>query len=222
MPGTLCTGAVFDGLLDHLGVETGLRTLVTLDRPSVTDYRPALEALSQETVVCGFSLGAIVAAHAADRMKVHSLLLFGLNPLEDDPSKTTDRHALAHDVQALGGAAALKNRVGVINGNTPQTTMDIIGRMANETAHLIESQTQVALTRPGALTALAKAQMPVVCMTGTHDKAAPCHHGRTAAQAAPRGRFCSLDGLGHFALLEDPAACAAAVRHLMQAQDVTT
>jgi len=216
LPGTLCTGAVFDGLLNSLGVDERLRTVVQLDRPSVHDYDAVFNTLNQDTIVCGFSLGAIVAAHGADRMNVHSLILFGLNPHEDDPSKTAGRHSLARDVQTVGGAAALRSRVTGVLGLNPQTTRDTIYRMAEETAHLIEPQTQLALTRPGALPALAKAKLPVRCITGSEDQAAPSHQGRTAAQIALNGRFCSLDGLGHFALLENPATCAAAVRQMTE------
>lgn len=218
LPGTLCTGEVFDGLLDYLGVDASLRMVVQIDRPSVQDYFPVFDTLTKDTVVCGFSLGAIVAAHAADCMNVDSLVLFGLNPYEDDPGKAADRQSLSHDVQTLGGAAALQGRVTDVYGKDPQTTRDTIYRMADETAHLIETQTQLAVTRPGALPALANAQTPVICLTGSEDQAAPPHQGHTAAQTASRGRFCGLNRLGHFALLEDPAACAAAVRQMTDPQ----
>jgi pimeloyl-ACP methyl ester carboxylesterase len=202
---------VFDGLMDSLGVDAKLRTVVPLDRSSVHDYDAVFNTLKEDTIVCGFSLGAIVAAHNADRVSVNRLILFGLNPYADDPAKAADRHSLAHDVQTVGGAAALRTRDIGICGRNPQATRHNVYRMAEETAFLIEPQTQLALTRPGALPALAKAQIPVVCITGSEDRAAPPDQGRIASQAALHGRFCSLDGLGHFALLEDPAACAAAV-----------
>ena len=63
VPGTLCTGAVFDGFLDALGVAYSARTYVTLDRPSIDDYRVDFDGLADNTIVCGFSLGAIVTAH---------------------------------------------------------------------------------------------------------------------------------------------------------------
>lgn len=212
LPGTLCTGAVFDGFLDTLGVSLAHRRTVLPDRPAIEDYRTTFETLPQGTVVCGFSLGAIVAAHHADRMDTPLLILFGLNPYADDPAKAEGRHDLARDVCAQGGAAALRARGVDVHGTQPGAVRGSIYQMADATADLIDAQTQLALTRPGALPALGRARMPVLALTGTQDAAAPPAQGRAAAQAAPHGQFHALDGLGHFALLEDPAACAAAVK----------
>lgn len=219
LPGTLCTVAVFDGLLDCLGVDARDRSLIQLDQPSVQDYSAVFDTLSEDAIVCGFSLGAIVAAHYADRMNVQSLMLFGLNPHADDLNKAAGRHALANDVQAYGGATALRDRAPDVGGKNPDAARQTIYQMADETAHLIDAQTQLALTRPGALPSLAKAKMPVICFTGSQDAAAPADQGRAAAQAAPDGRFLSLEGLGHFALLEDPLACAMVIRTMTEPHD---
>jgi pimeloyl-ACP methyl ester carboxylesterase len=56
--------------------------------------------------------------------------------------------------------------------------------------------------------------MPVYALTGSRDKSAPVAQGRAAADAAPMGRFHALDNLGHFALIEDPQACADAIVQL--------
>lgn len=218
LPGTLCTSAMFDPFLDALGVAKANRRYIELDRPSVADYRGAFEIVTADTVVCGFSLGAIVAAHAADRMTPYSLVLFGLNPFADDPNKAQGRRALFDDVKRMGGAAALQGRGPDVYGPTPDQTRNAIFLMADQAAHLIEVQTQLALWRPGALPALAQSTAPVLCLTGSHDNAAPSAQGRAAAQSTPGGQFCELDGLGHFALIEDPDACAKAARSLHEAR----
>lgn len=212
LPGTLCTGAVFDGFLDAVGVANSARTYVTLDRPSIKDYRADFDALTQDTIVCGFSLGAIVAAHFADSMTADRLILFGLNPYADDPAKAPSRHALAQEVKETGSAAALKTRLPDVFGPEPDATRATICQMADETAALIGAQTELALNRPGALRALSEAPMPVLAATGTRDQAAPLAQGQAAAQCAPKGQFRALDGLGHFALLEDQNICATVVR----------
>lgn len=211
LPGTLCTAAVFDGFLDVLGVAPANRHPVKLDRPHVDDYAPDFQDLTDDTIVCGFSLGAIVAAHFADSIKARALILFGINPFADDPEKASLRHALAGDVMRYGGAAALRSRNLAVHGPAPRQTRDRILQMADDTAPLIGAQTQLALTRPGAMPALRKARLPVLSFTGTLDIAAPPPQGAAAAQAAQNGRFQSLGGLGHFAVLEDPGACAKAL-----------
>ncbi|WP_292288826.1 alpha/beta hydrolase [Marivita sp.] len=212
VPGTLCTGAVFDGFLDALGVAERARSYVTLDRPSIQDYRADFEGLANDTVVCGFSLGAIVAAHFADSITSDRLILFGLNPYADDHAKAPSRHALAQDVRANGGAAALRTRLSDVFGPDPDATRAAVCQMAEETAPLISAQTRLALSRPGALSALTRAAMPVLAATGTRDQAAPIALGQAAAQSAPNGQFHPLDGLGHFALMENPNACSEVVQ----------
>lgn len=219
LPGTLCTGAVFEGFLNALGVGPAQRQVVALDRASVDDYQPVFDGLPEDTIVCGFSLGAIVAAHYADKMTARHLVLFGVNPLADDPAKAQSRHDLATDVIRFGGAAALKARELEVHGPTPDLTRDMIYEMANVSANMIEAQTQLALSRPGALPALSRACMPVISLTGSLDRSAPIAQGQVAAQSAPDGKFHALAGLGHFALIEDPHACAAALQHVTETHD---
>lgn len=219
LPGTLCTGAVFDGFLDAIGVELAQRHVVEMDRGSIDDYQSIFDRVSGDTIVCGFSLGAIVAAHYADKMSARHLVLFGVNPLADDPAKALSRHDLATDVTSRGGAAALKARDLEVHGRTPDVTREMIYEMANATANMIEAQTRLALSRPGALPALRRACMPVVSLTGSLDRSAPIALGRVAAQSAPDGQFHALEGLGHFALIEDPHACAATLLHSTETHD---
>lgn len=221
LPGTLCTGAVFDGFLDALGVPTTQRHHVQLDQPSVEGYHTTFTNMPDGAIVCGFSLGAIVAAHFADKMSAHTLILFGLNPFADDPAKAGSRRDLAAAVTALGGSAALGRRALDVHGQTPDETRARIYEMADACANLINAQTQLALTRKGALLVLAKAPMPVLSLTGSRDTSAPVAQGLAAAQAAPHGQFQCLDDLGHFALLEDPDACASAVIQMMEPQHDT-
>lgn len=218
LPGTLCTEAVFDGFLDAVGVAHDARTYVTLDRPLIKDYRADFDGLANDTIVCGFSLGAIVAAHFSDSITAAGLILFGINPDADDPSKAPSRHALAQDVLANGGSAAMRSRLMDVFGLNPDATRGAICRMADETAPFIKAQTELALSRPGALPALKRAAMPVLAATGTRDQATPIPKGQAAAQSAPNGHFCEMADLGHFALMENPDHCAAVARNWYEAQ----
>lgn len=216
LPGTLCTGAVFTAFLDALGVPAHARTTLEVTHPTVADHAEALRATTgPETIVCGFSLGAIVAAHLVDRLEdrlaVAQIVLFGLNPRADDPAKREGRLALARDVARHGGAAALDARLPPLCGPQPDRTRRQILSMADETAHLIEAQTALALNRPGALAALSRTRCPVTVLAGAQDRAVPVALAQEAARAAPKGRAVVLHGLGHYALLEDPHACARAL-----------
>ncbi|GAB5447593.1 alpha/beta fold hydrolase [Gymnodinialimonas sp.] len=212
LPGTLCTGAVFDGFLDALGVPTDAREDVELTHPNVEDYAEVLAKVPSDAIICGFSLGAIVTAHVADRLRASQIVLFGLNPHADDPAKHDGRLALARDVSERGGAAALAERLPALAGASPETARALVLSMADETSHLIEAHTKLALGRPGALEPLGQSQRPITFLTGTQDTQAPLRLAQEAAAAAPRGQVVALEGLGHYALVEDPAACAHALR----------
>lgn len=217
LPGTLCSGAVFDPFLDALGVPPPRRHVIPLTRPSVGDYLPDMRGVAEGAVICGFSLGAIVAAHLADRLPAARMILFGLNPHADDPAKAPGRTALAADVAGQGGRAALAPRLPPLGGADPEATRATLLEMAEACGVDIDAQTTLALTRPGALPALSRAAMPVLTLTGSDDRQAPAELGRAAAQAAPRGSFRPLPGLGHYALVEDPVACARTVTDGAQA-----
>ena len=208
LPGTLCNAAVFDGFLDILGVEKARRCPVSLKHAQAEDYLPELNELMRPgDVVCGFSLGAIVAAHLADRLDASALVLFGLNPFADDPAKAPDRRSLAKAVRAEGGRIALGARLPPILGPSPAQAREHILSMADATADLIEEQTTLALSRPGALTALAATRCPIRLLTGSEDTSTPFALAQEAAKVAVDGQARVLEGLGHYALLEDPRLC---------------
>lgn len=208
LPGTLCTEEVFNGFLDCIGIPTAQRKPVRLRFAAVDDYAEILAPISQGAVLCGFSLGAIVAAHLADQFSTSRTVLFGLNPFPDDPAKAAGRRDLERDVRDKGGASALSSRLPRLRGTDPDRARATILAMADVASSDIEAQTALALTRPGALEALSRTRSPVQVMTGSQDDMAPALQGQTAAEAAPFGSFGDIPNLGHYALLEDASACA--------------
>jgi pimeloyl-ACP methyl ester carboxylesterase len=211
VPGTLCTAEVFGTFLDVLRIPQSRRKPVTLRHPVVEDYASEMASVAKGSVVCGFSLGAIVVAHLADRLAAHRIILFGLNPFPDDSAKAAGRHDLERDVIAFGGAKALETRLADLRGPKPERTRNTILEMADKSAPYIKAQTQLALSRPGAMDALSRTQSFVMVLTGSNDLMAPMAQGQAAAKVLPRGGFRLLPGLGHYAVLEDPNACADAV-----------
>lgn len=208
LPGTLCTEEVFNEFLNLAGVANDNRYPVSLKYAHVDDYLPLLTKLIRPgDVVCGFSLGAIVAAHLADRFDASALLLFGLNPFADDPAKAAGRKSLAASVRAEGGRAALGSRLPPILGRSHDLTKEMILSMADSTANFIEEQTALALNRPGAMTALAAARCPILLITGSEDDSAPFMAAQAASEVAKDGCAVVVEGLGHYALIEDPLLC---------------
>ncbi|MFY2826729.1 MULTISPECIES: alpha/beta fold hydrolase [Rhodobacterales] len=212
LPGTLCSGAVFDGLLDGLDVPPSARHVISMRHPKIEDFRAELQDLcTPDAIVCGFSLGALVAAHLACRLPAAEFLLFALNPHADAPDKRADRLEFAADVARQGGAASIAPRLPPLAGPRPNRTRDKILQMAEESAALMPAQTNLALDRPGALGSLAKTKVPVRLFTGSEDTWSPVGLARDAARAAPCAQVTTLPGLGHYALVEDPTACCRAL-----------
>lgn len=217
LPGTLCNASVFDRFLDLFHVAHHNRIELPLSKPAINDYLHFFEHdVEPGDIICGFSLGAIVAAHYAHKLdQASALFLFALNPHKDDPAKAPGRIALQNDVHQNGGRLALQQISPTLNGSTPDKALSQILAMAEQTTKHIDAYTGLALSRPGALDSLQKCRIPVYALTGEQDEQASPACASIVAGAAPMGKYCLLAGLGHYALLEDPAACAAAVRTLI-------
>lgn len=214
VPGTLCTAAIFDPLLDALDVPSENRDALTLDQPSIAAYRDRLPSRAAPgSIVCGFSLGAIVTAHCADLLAhVHAIVLFGINPYADAPEKRAGRLLMRDQVATMGARRFMEaNPPPLFAGDVP-TAHATIAAMAAEAETYLPAQTELALSRPGALPALSQCIAPVIILTGTRDAMTPVAQAAAAAEAAPDGRTIALEGLGHYALLEDPSACADTLR----------
>ena len=210
LPGTLCTDEVFLPFLNALGVSQSQRTVIPIRYQSVDEYERLLtEDVPPGSVVCGFSLGAGVAAHLADRLDIGLLVLFGVNPHADDPEKYQLRRDLENDVLAHGGRKAMSARVPEIHGMNAEIVLETILDMAEACGPYISKQTTLALERPGACSALSNARYPVLALTGSEDRMTPFSLAKDAAGAALNGTVTCLAGLGHYALLEDPHACKA-------------
>lgn len=198
LPGTLCTEEVFTGLLDTLEVPAKRRRPVRLCLPHVDDYADTLANGADGAILCGFSLGAIVAARHLDRVRAFRTILFGVNPHADDPAKAPGRHALETEGHAQGGASALVSRLPNFMGPHPQEARAEVLSMADAAAGDIAAHTALALT-------------------GERDGITPEALGQTAANAAD-GWYGSIPGLGHYALLEDPALCAQCLMNLEESR----
>ena len=80
----------------------------------------------------------------------------------------------------------------------------------------ITAQTSLAISRPGAETALRSSHIPILALCGTNDDQVAPQLNAIVAKMATKGQSSLLPSLGHYALLEDPEACANAVKNMMQ------
>lgn len=201
-------------MLHALSVPSSNRVPVPLDQPGIAIYRERLPQVVQPgDIVCGFSLGAIVTAHCADLLAhAQAIVLFGVNPFADAPEKRAGRLALRDQVAERGAQRVFAKTPPPIFADDAGAVLESIIDMAVETQAQLPAQTQLALSRPGALSALAQSSTPVFALAGTKDIMTPLSDATAAADAAPAGQAITLEGLGHYALLENPHACADALR----------
>lgn len=213
LPGTLCTGAVFGPLMQALNVGAMRQVVLPLDQPDVLSYRVRLaETVQPGDVVCGYSLGAIAAAHAADLLaNAAAVVLIALNPRPDVAEKRSGREILRAAAHAGTLGDVFATAASSLFAMPGTGLLDQVVVMAREEACNIDAQTTLAITRPGALSTLRNCRVPVILVTGTEDQQAPPELALEAAQTAPKATLQLVRGLGHFGLLEDPAAMAKAI-----------
>lgn len=215
LPGTLCTRAVFDPFLDRMNVPMRDRILIPVDRATVEDYQTIFaETIHPSDIVCGFSLGAHVVAHnvhAIAKAGAQAAVLLSVNPLPDPPDFAPGRKAMRDQVLAGRARDIIQNGWNSMSVDRGEKLVDTVSDMAVASADLINAQTNLALTRPGAVDVLADTELPMVFVTGSEDLKTPPDQAKKVAYAAKNGFFKGLDGLGHFALMEDPRRMASTV-----------
>lgn len=180
-----------------------------------------LADVSTPITLCGWSLGAMLALHAAQRHpdKIARLILIGATPSfvqrADWPHGMTPE-ALAEFADAVEAdpKTALKRFIALFNQN------DVNGRSigraltqalgADELPPAAILAAGLALLRDTDLRALApQIAQPTLLLHGAHDPLMPLAAAEWLAAALPQARLAVLPDAAHAPFLSDPARCAA-------------
>lgn len=215
VPGTLCTGRVFDPLLDELGVSRVDRHVITPDAPDVRDYDARLrKAVTGGEIVCGFSLGALILAHNLGALRhARAIVLLASNPFPDLPENRANREAVRDRVLAGSARDWVIENWAAMSASDSKDLRDFVASMAEETVELIPAQTELAASRPGAQDDLTNTDLPLVFVTGSDDRLTPPKLISTIVENATDAQLYLIEGLGHFALIEAPDQVARAIRN---------
>lgn len=111
-------------------------------------------------------------------------------------ASTTTRSGVRNLVQGTGSTLDLEG-------------LDLYYRLATDRGHVDATLSMMAQwSLDGLLARLNQIELPVHLIAGLADKAVPPQISRDAAQKLPNAHFTELEGLGHLAHEEDPAAFA--------------
>ncbi|MGV8897885.1 MAG: alpha/beta fold hydrolase [Burkholderiaceae bacterium] len=205
----------------------GTATPVTTTLDALVDTM--LAGIDQPVTLCGWSLGALLALHAAQRhpYKVARLILIGATPSfmrRADWRHGMTQQTLAEFAEAVDNdpKTALKHFIAHFNQN------DANGRNIRRTLNQALSTDALppaailaaglALLRDTDLRALLPGiAQPTLLLHGAHDPLMPLAAAEWLAATLPQARLEVLPDAAHASFLSDPARCAALMADFIHA-----
>lgn len=188
LPGTLCDGRLYAGVLERLQVPARVPLLAGADSTTAMAEHLLAEAPSRISL-CGFSLGAIVALEmiALAPERIERLALIACNPGVLDATARASRAALRQSEFADAKDGPL------------------VQAMARETdAGTYRQQTRMTLERTDSRPRLARIDVPTLVLCGACDRTCPPAMSRAIADAVPGARLAIAPEAGHYLPLEQP------------------
>lgn len=217
LAGTLCDARVFSPLQAALGSAAPVVVMAGAESAPDMAARILAEAPPRFSL-CGFSLGAIVglevAAQAPDR--VERLALIGGNA-RAMPSATAHARRTAALIAKLEGCAGYIATVW--NSSVPASRAEDaeLRRLLDVMAHdaspeTFRQQAEISAIRRDLRPLLPDFRLPTIALCGAEDQVCPPHLSEEIAAAIPGARLAIVPDAGHYALLDQPAIVAAALR----------
>jgi pimeloyl-ACP methyl ester carboxylesterase len=226
LPGTLCDERLF---------ARQRRALARTVRVQAVGYRQLrgpdwcerlLQQLPQPLLIAGFSLGGLWALELLRRapQRIQGLALVASNA--EGGSRVGQRRS-AHLWRGwrTTGAAAVARSLKPQYFHHPRQRRrhaGLVRSMAEATpTRAARAQFDWAAHRPAALPWLAHSRVPLLLVSGAHDRLCPPTLQRRIVQARPDARWLELPRVGHFVPLEAPSALGRALRHWVEAITAT-
>ena len=180
------------------------------------DCLAAMDALGMDRpVLVGMSMGGFVALRTAlaapDR--VGGVALLDSTGAAHSPTQQEQYAALVEPLagQSTVPAAMADGIAETLFGETTRTERpalveDWVARWRTYRGAAVYNEVHSWLDRPGTLDRLAEIDCPLLAVHGAEDTAIPPEQGEETARTAPAGRFELVEGAGHSANVERPAA----------------
>ncbi len=233
--GLACNGTMWDPVRARLAAE---RRVVVVDlrghgnsqpvqggfslTQQADDIRVVLEKLDlRDVTLVGHSGGGYAAlAFASQFPEIARLRLRGIVTIGTSGSLTSLRERAVLGFSAsrafylLFGFAPLGRllvRTGAFGESPPPVLVEATRTMALACPRSTKAAWVRAITGTSQESAVRDLRVPLIAATGSRDAAVPKRRAETLASLAPDGQSVILEGLGHMAPIEDPAATAALI-----------
>jgi len=216
--GLLCDA---DTWADFIGPLSRLGHVLAADLSGIDSLpgaaREALARAAGPLIVAGHSMGGRVALEMArqapERCRALVLMNTGYRGLGEGEAEK--RMALVRAARA-GGVGAIAEAW--LDGMIAPRTRDDAALMARMRAMVLRStpdsfagQVQALIGRPDATELLGRIACPVLFMSGTEDRWSPLDRHADMASRVPDAALEAIEGAGHMAPFEAPAACLSAI-----------
>jgi len=197
--------------------------------PRVTDVHTRFGTIGQmaaallaehegELVLCGASMGGIVAMEAARQapQRLRGLALLGTNARPETPDMQVLREA-AIELFAQGRVAeVIEPNVALAfhpdNARDPALVRAYLDFVLAAGAGQLIAQNRAIIGRPDARTHLPQVRCPVLVVCGDADQLTPPECSREIAALIPSAELVLLAGCGHMLTMEKPQAVNAELR----------
>lgn len=196
------------------------------DRVTIARFADDLAALldvlgeTRPAVVCGLSMGGIIAFEFFRRYRAHTraLILADTRATPEPPEGVERREAMARAALERGAAAVVDMMFDqVFARSAPRSLKDEWRVIMNATPPAGVAAAALALAgRPDSNPTLAKIDCPTLVVCGESDEITPPAGMRTIHEAIGGSNFALIPGAGHVPPLEAPEAFAAAVGEFLR------
>lgn len=217
LAGTLCDARVFAPLQAALGSAAPVIVMGGVDSTPDMAARILADAPARFSL-CGFSLGAIVALElvAQAPARVERLALIGGNARAMPQSTASARRAAALIARVEGCSGYIAS---VWDASVPASRAEdaalrqLLETMASDTSPAtFAQQAEISAVRHDLRSRLPDFRLPTIALCGAEDQVCPPHLSEEIAAAIPGARLAIVPDAGHYALLDQTAIVAAALR----------
>ena len=179
--------------------------------------------ISEPVVYCGLSMGGYIGWQFVQRHRARVAKLIQCDTkakADTDEARATRLkaadHVLANGPQTLVTTMMPKLFAEATVASQPEIVQATHDVMLNTAPSAIAAAQRGMAERPDVTNELSKIDVPTLLLCGEHDAISPADEMREIAAAIPKSRFVQIDGAGHMAPLEDPAAVNAAILDFLQ------